>query len=70
MFIGWEILKMLSDAGIKFNVYYEIYTLLKSKIVSCLFVFFLIISTFFFLERSYFKKTDKTISENSSAAFR
>lgn len=32
MFIGWEILKMLSDAGIKFNVYYEIYTLLKSKI--------------------------------------
>lgn len=33
MFIGWEILKMLSDAGIKFNVYYEIYTLLKSKIV-------------------------------------
>jgi len=33
MFIGWEILKMLSDVGIKFNVYYEIYTLLKSKIV-------------------------------------
>lgn len=66
MFIGWEILKMLSDAGIKFNVYYEIYTLLKSKIF---FFFLVIISTFFFLERSYFTKTDKTISENSSTVF-